>query len=418
MKSAVLTLADGTRFEGWSYGAEGEATGEVVFNTSMSGYQEILTDPSYKGQIVTMTYPLIGNCGVNPEDVESRRPFVEGFVVKEGSVIASNWRATQSLEGYLQERGIVGIQGIDTRALTRHIRDHGAQEGIISTTDHDSMSLVAKAKASPGLIGRDLVKEVCCDAPFAWTQHVWEWPRGYGDGRAAGRAPRAATGQMALFGAPAPALPSRRSRLGSRRYKVVAYDCGIKWNILRQLVESGCDVTVVPAVTPAAEALRLAPDGIFLSNGPGDPEGVPYLIAAVRELLGKRPIFGICLGHQIIGLALGGRTYKLKFGHHGGNQPVKDLTTGRVEITAQNHGFAVDMQSFQGASRDAMHGGPEDIVLTHLNLNDHTCEGMMHRRLPLFSVQYHPEASPGPHDASYLFGRFVELMGRERPPVG
>jgi carbamoyl-phosphate synthase small subunit len=223
---------------------------------------------------------------------------------------------------------------------------------------------------------------------------------------------------MPLFGAPAPALTSRRSRLGSRRYKVVAYDCGIKWNILRQLVESGCDVTVVPAGTPAVEALRLAPDGIFLSNGPGDPEGVPYLIAAVRDLIGKRPIFGICLGHQIIGLALGGRTYKLKFGHHGGNQPVKDLTTGRVEITAQNHGFAVDMQSFQGASRDAMHGGPEDIVLTHVNLNDHTCEGMMHRRLPLFSVQYHPEASPGPHDAGYLFGRFVELMGRERQPVG
>jgi len=382
----------------------------------MSGYQEILTDPSYKGQIVTMTYPLIGNTGVNLEDVESRRPFVEGFVVKEGSAIASNWRATQSLEEYLRERGIVGIQGIDTRALTRHIRDHGAQEGIISTTDHDPKSLVAKAKASPGLIGRDLVKEVCCDAPFAWTENVWEWPRGYGDGRAASREPRAAKDQLPLFGAPA--LTSRRSRLGARRYKVAAYDCGIKWNILRQLVASGCDVTVVPAATPAVEALRLAPDGIFLSNGPGDPEGVPYLIAAVRELLGKRPIFGICLGHQIIGLALGGRTYKLKFGHHGGNQPVKDLTTGRVEITAQNHGFAVDMQSFQGASRDAMHGGPEDIVLTHVNLNDHTCEGMMHRRLPLFSVQYHPEASPGPHDAGYLFGRFVELMERERQPVG
>jgi carbamoyl-phosphate synthase small subunit len=416
MTPAVLALADGTLFEGWTYGAEGEAIGEVVFNTSMSGYQEILTDPSYKGQIVTMTYPLIGNCGVNPEDVESRRPFVEGFVVKEGSGIASNWRATQSLEGYLRERGIVGIQGIDTRALTRHIRDQGAQEGIISTTDHDPRSLVAKAKASPGLIGRDLVKEVCCDAPFAWTQNVWEWPRGYGDGRAASREPRAATEQMPLFGAPA--LTSRRSRLGARRYKVVAYDCGIKWNILRHLVESGCDVTVVPAATPAVEALRLAPDGIFLSNGPGDPEGVPYLIAAVRDLIGRRPIFGICLGHQIIGLALGGRTYKLKFGHHGGNQPVKDLTTGRVEITAQNHGFAVDMQSFQGASRDAMHGGPEDIVLTHANLNDHTCEGMMHRRLPLFSVQYHPEASPGPHDAGYLFGRFVELMERERQPAG
>ena len=418
MKPAVLALADGTLFEGWAYGAEGEATGEVVFNTSMSGYQEILTDPSYKGQIVTMTYPLIGNTGVNPEDVESRRPFVEGFVVKEGSVMASNWRATQSLEEYLRERGIVGIQGIDTRALTRHIRDHGAQEGIISTVDPDPESLVAKAKASPGLIGRDLVKEVCCDAPFAWTQHIWEWPRGYGDGRAASRQPPAAKDQLPLFGAPAPALASRRSRLGARRYKVVAYDCGIKWNILRQLVESGCDVTVVPAATPAVEALRLAPDGIFLSNGPGDPEGVPYLIAAVRDLIGRRPIFGICLGHQIIGLALGGRTYKLKFGHHGGNQPVKDLTTGRVEITAQNHGFAVDMQSFQGASRDAMHGGPEDIVLTHVNLNDHTCEGMMHRRLPLFSVQYHPEASPGPHDAAYLFGRFVELMEREPQPVG
>ena len=404
MRPAVLALADETLFEGWTYGAEGEATGEVVFNTSMSGYQEILTDPSYKGQIVTMTYPLIGNCGVNPEDMESRRPFLEGFVVKEGSVIASNWRATQSLEGYLRERGIVGIQGIDTRALTRHIRDHGAQEGIISTTDHDPRSLVAKAKASPGLIGRDLVKEVCCDAPFAWTQSVWEWPRGYGDGRAAKE-------PLPLFGVQGPVVTSRL-------YRVVAYDCGIKWNILRQLVESGCDVTVVPAATPAVEALRLAPDGIFLSNGPGDPEGVPYLIAAVRDLIGRRPIFGICLGHQIIGLALGGRTYKLKFGHHGGNQPVKDLTTGRVEITTQNHGFAVDMQSFQGASRDAMHGGPEDIVLTHVNLNDHTCEGMMHRRLPLFSVQYHPEASPGPHDASYLFGRFVELMERERQPVG
>ena len=404
MRPAVLALADETLFEGWTYGAEGEATGEVVFNTSMSGYQEILTDPSYKGQIVTMTYPLIGNCGVNPEDMESRRPFLEGFVVKEGSVIASNWRATQSLEGYLRERGIVGIQGIDTRALTRHIRDHGAQEGIISTTDHDPRSLVAKAKASPGLIGRDLVKEVCCDAPFAWTQSGWEWPRGYGDGRAAKE-------PLPLFGVQGPVVTSRL-------YRVVAYDCGIKWNILRQLVESGCDVTVVPAATPAVEALRLAPDGIFLSNGPGDPEGVPYLIAAVRDLIGRRPIFGICLGHQIIGLALGGRTYKLKFGHHGGNQPVKDLTTGRVEITTQNHGFAVDMQSFQGASRDAMHGGPEDIVLTHVNLNDHTCEGMMHRRLPLFSVQYHPEASPGPHDASYLFGRFLELMGRERQPVG
>jgi carbamoyl-phosphate synthase small subunit len=396
----------------------------VVFNTSMTGYQEILTDPSYKGQIVTMTYPLIGNYGVNPEDVESRRPFVEGFVIKEGSVRTSNWRATQTLEEYLRERGIVGIQGIDTRTLTRHIRDHGAQEGIISTTDLDPASLTAKAKASPGLIGRDLVKEVCCDAPFTWTQGAWEWPRGYGDGSAECRTQPFGPGtrsaendQLNLFATHRSASGVRHPALGTRRYKVVAYDCGIKWNILRQLVRSGCDVTVVPASMPAAEVLKLDPDGVFLSNGPGDPEGVPYLVAAVRELIGKRPIFGICLGHQIIGLALGGRTYKLKFGHHGGNQPVKDLTTGKVEITAQNHGFAVDMGSFRDASAETMRGAADDIQLTHVNLNDKTCEGLMHRRLPLFSVQYHPEASPGPHDASYLFARFVELMGRVEHPA-
>ena len=418
MKSAILALADGTVFEGCAYGADGEAVGEVVFNTSMSGYQEILTDPSYKGQIVTMTYPLIGNYGVNSEDVESRHPWVEGFIIKEGSVVPSNWRASRSLEEYLRECGVVGIQGIDTRALTRHIRDSGAQEGVISTTDLDPKSLVAKAKASPGLIGRDLVKEVCCAEPFAWTQNTWEWPHGYGEPRAASREPRADQGQLALFGVQAPNRAARPSRLDSRLYKVVAYDCGIKWNILRQLVSSGCEVTVVPAATTAEEVLRREPDGIFLSNGPGDPEGVPYLIAAVRELIGKRPIFGICLGHQIIGLALGGRTYKLKFGHHGGNQPVKDLTTGKVEITAQNHGFALDMSSFRDASREAMQGDAEDIALTHVNLNDNTCEGMMHRRLPLFSVQYHPEASPGPHDASYLFARFVELMEDARAAAG
>jgi carbamoyl-phosphate synthase small subunit len=412
MKPAVLALADGTIFEGQAYGAEGETIGEVVFNTSMSGYQEILTDPSYKGQIVTMTYPLIGNYGVNPEDVESRRPFVEGFIIREGSVRTSNWRAKQSLEDYLRERNIVGIQGIDTRALTRHIRDHGAQEGIISTTDLDPKELTAKAKASPGLIGRDLVKEVCCDAPFTWTQTVWQWPRGYGDGRAESRGPSGEKEQLRLFGAAGRDI--RHPAPGTRRYRVVAYDCGIKWNILRQLVQSGCDVTVVPASTSGADVLKLDPDGVFLSNGPGDPEGLPYLVAAVRELIGKRPIFGICLGHQIIGLALGGRTYKLKFGHHGGNQPVKDLTTGKVEITAQNHGFAVDMRSFQDASSEQMRGASEDIVLTHINLNDNTCEGLTHRRLPLFSVQYHPEASPGPHDASYLFGRFVELMDRQQ----
>jgi carbamoyl-phosphate synthase small subunit len=387
----------------------GEAVGEVVFNTCMSGYQEILTDPSYKGQIVTMTYPLIGNYGVNPEDVESRRPFVEGFVVKEGSVLPSNWRARKSLEEYLRDYGIVGIQGIDTRALTRHIRDHGAQEGVISAVEGDPQRLVAKAQASPGLIGRDLVKEVCCTSPFSWDRGVWEWPQGYTGPDAGeppgGRGPGAGKDatQLNLFGA---RLESRRGR----RHRVLAYDCGIKWNILRQLVSAGCDVTVVPAATPAGEVLRQEPDGIFLSNGPGDPEGVPYLIEAVRSLIGVKPIFGICLGHQIVGLALGGRTYKLKFGHHGGNQPVKDLTTGKVEITAQNHGFAVDMASFPSATGGRLLGDPADVVMTHVNLNDQTCEGLMHRRLPLFTVQYHPEASPGPHDAHYLFRRFVEMM--------
>ena len=408
MKKAMLALADGTLYEGTSYGAEGEAAGEVVFNTCMSGYQEILTDPSYKGQIVTMTYPLIGNYGVNPEDVESHRPFVEGFVIKEGSVLPSNWRARKSLEEYLREYGIVGIQGIDTRALTRHIRDHGAQEGVISTVDEDPKSLVAKAKTSPGLIGRDLVKEVCCKESFSWSQGTWQWPQGYSEPSAGRQAPSAEreAGQLSLFA-------SRFTLHASREFRVVAYDCGIKWNILRQLVSSGCDVIVVPASTTAEQVLELTPDGIFLSNGPGDPEGVPYLIEAVRSLIGKRPIFGICLGHQIIGLALGARTYKLKFGHHGGNQPVKDLTTDKVEITSQNHGFAVDMESFTSDPRGQVFGDPEDIVMTHVNLNDNTCEGLMHRRFPLFSVQYHPEASPGPHDANYLFKRFVEMMERE-----
>ena len=413
MKRAFLALADGTIFEGTSFGAEGEAIGEVVFNTCMTGYQEVLTDPSYKGQIVTMTYPLIGNYGVNPEDVEAHRPFVEGFIIKEGSVLPSNWRARKSLEEYLQDYNIVGIQGIDTRALTRHIRDYGAQEGVISTTGDDLKKLVGKAKASPGLIGRDLVKEVCCETAFTWSHGVWEWPRGYSEPRAESREPREETEktQLSLFG-------SRVSAHGSRLHRVVAYDCGIKWNILRQLVTTGCEVTVVPASTTAEQAMAMNPDGIFLSNGPGDPEGVPYLIEAVRELIGKKPIFGICLGHQIIGLALGGRTYKLKFGHHGGNQPVKDLTTSKVEITCQNHGFAVDMDSFMSDPKGQVLGDPQDIVLTHVNLNDNTCEGLMHRRLPLFSVQYHPEASPGPHDASYLFRRFVEMMERERGPAG
>jgi len=366
---ALLALADGTVFDGVSFGAPGEAGGEVVFNTSMTGYQEILTDPSYRGQLVTMTYPEIGNVGVNPEDVESRRPFVEGFIVKEYWERPSNWRAQQTLADYLRANGLPGIQGIDTRALVRHIRTHGAQEAVISTIDLDRNSLVAKAKARPGLIGRDLVKEVTCNEPYDWTESTWSLDQGY-------QAPK--TQDPSPF--------------------VVAYDFGIKRNILRNLVRTGCRVRVVPAATPAADALAMQPDGIFLSNGPGDPDVGPYA-DIVRSLIGKKPIFGICLGHQIMGLALGGRTYKLKFGHRGGNQPVMDLTTHKVEITCQNHGFAVDADSMKGMAE-----------LTHVNLNDQTVEGLAHADLRAFSVQYHPESSPGPHDANYLIRRFVQLM--------
>jgi carbamoyl-phosphate synthase small subunit len=373
-RPALLALADGTVFRGHAFGADGDAVGEVVFNTSMMGYQEILTDPSYHGQLVAMTYPEIGNVGVNPEDVESRAPFVKGFIVKEYWDPPSNWRAAEPLGGYLRRHGIVGIEGIDTRALVRHLRDAGSQEGIISTVDLDPARLVAAAKASPGLIGRDLVKEVTCAAPYDWEEGPWSLAGGYG----------------------APAVRGR--------HQVVAYDYGIKRNILRSLVAAGCRVHVVPADTPAAAVLALQPDGVFLSNGPGDPDAVPYARENVAALVGRVPIFGICLGHQITGLALGGRTYKLKFGHHGGNHPVKDLRTGRVEITAQNHGFAVDVDSLRGLAE-----------VTHLNLNDRTVEGLAHTSLPLFSVQYHPESSPGPHDARYLFQRFVDLMEGRRP---
>jgi carbamoyl-phosphate synthase small subunit len=366
---AWLVLRDGRTFRGRPLGAVGEAAGEVIFNTAMQGYQEILTDPSYRGQIVAMTYPMIGNCGVNDEDVESRRPWVNGFIVKEASTVASNFRADAGLDDYLHRHAIVGIQDIDTRALTRHLRDHGAQDGIISSVATDPAQLVERARALPGLVGRDLVAEVTTDAPFGWSEGAWDLARGYG----------------------APPPP---------RFSVVAYDCGIKLNILRQLRAAGCDVTVVPASTSAAAVLQRKPDGVFLSNGPGDPEGVPYLIQSVRGLLGRVPIFGICLGHQILGLAAGGRTFKLPFGHHGANHPVKDLTTGKVEITAQNHGFAVDPASVT----------PLGWEPTHLNLNDGTCEGLRHREWPVFSVQYHPEASPGPHDANYLFHRFTDLM--------
>ena len=377
---ALLVLADGTVFEGNAFGAEGEALGEIVFNTSLTGYQEILTDPSYKGQIVTMTYPEIGNVGVNAEDVEARRPFVEGFIVKEYWERPSNWRAQKSLAAYMQEHHIVGIQGLDTRALVRHLRDYGAQQGVISTTELDPQRLVAKAKAAPSLEGRDLVKEVTCSEAYDWTQGHWQLGSGYKE-----------HGERGVRG-PAPGLRTPD-------FFVVAYDYGIKFNILRNLVEAGCRVRVVPAQTPAADVLAMQPDGVFLSNGPGDPDAVPYARDNVQALIGKIPIFGICLGHQIMGLALGGQTYKLKFGHHGGNHPVMDMTTRKVEITSQNHGFCVDVASLQGRAE-----------LTHLNLNDQTVEGLSHRDYPLFSVQYHPEASPGPHDASYLFTRFTTMM--------
>jgi carbamoyl-phosphate synthase small subunit len=368
-RPALLVLADGRIFRGEALGASGEGHGEVVFNTSMTGYQEILTDPSYRGQMVCMTYPLIGNYGINPEDVESRRPWVNGFIVKEACSFPSSWRARMPLEDYLREHGIIGIQGIDTRALTRHLRDHGAQEGIISTEEMDGDRLAARARALPGLVGRDLVSEVSVESPHGWSEGPWDLTRGYR------RAPAA-------------------------RYQVVAFDSGIKRNILRCLAGLGCEVLVVPADTPVEAVLERRPDGVFVSNGPGDPEAVSYLVETVRALIGRVPIFGICLGNQILGLAFGGSTYKLKFGHHGGNHPVRDQETGRVEITAQNHGFAVD-------PRSVARFGLEE---THVNLNDGTSEGMRHRELPIFSVQYHPEASPGPHDAHYLFRRFVDLM--------
>jgi carbamoyl-phosphate synthase small subunit len=383
---AILALADGKIFEGVGFGAPGEAVGEVVFNTSMTGYQEILTDPSYEGQLVAMTYPQIGNTGVNPEDVESRKPFMRGFIVKDYTDLPSNWRATQPLHEYMLVNGIVGIQGIDTRSLVRHLRDHGAQEGIISTIEANPTELVAKAKSSPGLVGQDLVKNVSCTEAYEWNEGLWNLGGGYKRREAGKTAKRRGAGS---FTAP--------------RFFVVAYDFGIKFNILRNLAESGCRVKVVPAAMPADELLALNPDGIFLSNGPGDPDAVPYAKENVQKLIGKKPIFGICLGHQIMGLALGGKTFKLKFGHHGGNQPVLDLTTRKVEITAQNHGFAVDADSLGSAAH-----------VTHLNLNDNTVEGLAHKDLPIFSVQYHPESSPGPHDANYLFKRFTDMMAKYR----
>jgi len=365
---ALIGLEDGTVLTGESFTGPGEAVGEIVFNTSMSGYQEVLTDPSYAGQMVTMTYPLIGNYGVNDEDMESGMVYPGAFLMREYQSVPSNFRATATLAEFLQKYNILGITGIDTRKLTRIIRTVGAMKAVVSTTDLDGDSLVRRAREWVGLIGRDMVKEVSAAKPYQWLDN--EPCEGYGF-------------------AEAPA----------GTFKVVAFDFGIKYNQLRLLAKRGCFVQVVPAKTTAEEVLALNPDGVFLSNGPGDPAGVEGVVENVRNLLGKKPVFGICLGHQILGLAYGGSTYKLKFGHRGSNQPVKDLTTGKVEITSQNHGFCVDPESLS-----------EDVEITHINLNDGSLEGMRHKKFPAFSVQYHPEHAPGPRDAEYLFDRFIELM--------
>ncbi|MBI4581964.1 MAG: glutamine-hydrolyzing carbamoyl-phosphate synthase small subunit [Planctomycetes bacterium] len=371
-----LGLEDGTVYTGEAFGAESTHDGEVCFNTSLTGYQEILTDPSYCGQIVTMTYPLIGNYGVTEEDIESARPQVEGFVIKELARRRSNFRATGSLEDYLKHYGIVGIEGVDTRAITRKLRIQGALRGSISTEILDDAALVERARAWSGLVGQDMVQRVAPDKSFEWND-----------------------GFESRF------AMTHRGR--DTRFHVVAIDCGMKRNILRNLVEAGCRVSVLPAQAAAADILAHKPDGVFVSNGPGDPEPLAYAIDALRGMIGKVPIFGICLGHQLLGLALGAKTYKLKFGHRGGNQPVMNLATRRVEITSQNHGFAVDTDSLRKV------GG----VPTHENLNDHTLEGFTHRDLPIFSVQYHPEASPGPHDATYLFDCFVDMMTSSKAPT-
>ena len=356
-QQAMLALEDGRVFHGTSFGAEGTCDGEVVFNTSMTGYQEIVTDPSYKGQLICMTYPLIGNYGINEEDPESAGPQAEGFIIKELSPVVSNWLATGNLSDYLKAAGVIGIEGIDTRSLTRHIRQAGALKAILTTEDMSEADAVALADRSPGLVGRDLVAAVTCEEPYVYNMEG--------------------------------------------TYHVVAVDCGIKTNILRLLANRACRVTVVPASTTAADILALGPDGLFLSNGPGDPDGPVYLVDMVRQLIGSLPIFGICLGQQITALAAGSECYKLKFGHHGSNHPVKDLASGAVAITSQNHGFAVRSDSL-----------PTDYKMTQVNLNDDTVEGIEHRELPVYAIQYHPEAAPGPHDARPLFDRFIADMAK------
>ena len=374
-RTAKLALEDGTVFTGRAFGASATSEGEVVFNTSMFGYQEILTDPSYKGQIVTMTYPLIGNYGINRQDTESRQPHVAGFIIKELSPVYSNYRADMSLEEYLRQNGIIGIEGIDTRALTRKLRISGAMRGVLSTEILDDAALVQRAREAAQMLGADWVQAVKPKEGYGWSEDQGDWDEGQvirGDGLC-----------------------------------VVALDAGAKHNQFRHLVERGVEVKVLPIDTTAEEILKCRPDGLFVSNGPGDPGAVEYAIRLLSGIVGKLPVFGICLGHQLLGLALGADRYKLKFGHRGGNQPVKNLDTGRVEITSQNHGFAVEQKSLEA------HGG----IITHLNLNDNTVEGFRHKELPVFAVQYHPEASPGPHDASYLFDAFIEMMRTRKPPT-
>ena len=377
---AILALEDGRLFEGRAFGASGTTTGEICFNTSMTGYQEVVTDPSYRGQIVAMTYPQIGNYGINPEDAESASPHVRGFVIGELSPVASNWRSRQSLPDYFSEHGVLGIEHVDTRALTKHLRSRGAMRACV-TTELDTTAAIAQAQASPSMEGMDYVQEVSTEKGYQWESDSRRFAL-----------PNASSGHLETYLALPPV-----------RHRIVAFDFGIKWNILRRLRQAGFDVDVVNSRTSAEAVLAKNPDGIFLSNGPGDPAALGYIHEEIKKLIGKKPVFGICLGNQILGHVFGGKTYKLKFGHRGGNQPVKDLRTGRISITSQNHGFAVDADSL-----------PSNVEVTHLNLNDNTVEGIRHKDMPVFSVQYHPEAAPGPHDASYFFEEFASLIDQTK----
>jgi carbamoyl-phosphate synthase small subunit len=400
---AILALEDGRVFNGRAAGARTRRGGEVVFNTSLTGYQEVFTDPSYAGQIVCLTYPHIGNVGANADDQESAKPYIEALIVRDFSPVASNWRSSESAQQYLERHHVPVIWDIDTRALVRHLRSVGALRGIVSTDGTPAEQLIAETRALPTMAGRELASRVTSPKIYNWSHGSIELAEPLAAAAGVG-APRTATPGAQSFRLDFNRAAKARSAEEKRSYRVVAYDFGIKQNILRLLVDHGCDVTVVPAQTGAGDVLAMKPNGVFLSNGPGDPEPVDYAVKNIRKLIGRVPIFGICLGHQLCGLALGGKTFKLKFGHHGSNHPVKNLRTEKVEITAQNHGFCVDPESLPSS----------DVEITHMNLNDGTNEGMRHRSLPLFSVQYHPEASPGPHDARYLFDDFIKMMREKR----